>query len=339
MHFISTSDLLGPEWRFLEPVCTNPALTWETRSGRPQGFLERHIRRPALARYRAAFQAALAARRRADAALVSHLPLMSAATNLMRRRLCPAAPHVAFAFNFTDLPEGAKLRYLRQALCGIDEFVVFSRFEQPLYAERLSIPEDRIRFLPWAMEPPVAGPGNPAAGLGPYLCAIGGEGRDYALLAEVMRQRPALRMVIVARPYSIAGIVFPPNVTVFTNLPAPATWRIAADSQGLVIPLKTETTACGHITLVGAQLLGIPLVISGSVGVRDYVTDGVTARVVPVGAAAPLLAALDAVAADPAATARMAAAALAQAAEHCTLQSWVRYFEGLAERLPARSRP
>ena len=51
----------------------------------------------------------------------------------------------------------------------------------------------------------------------------------------------------------------------------------------MMLPLKSETTACGHITLVGAQLLGIPLVITRSKGVADYVEDGVTATLVAAG--------------------------------------------------------
>ena len=62
MHFISTSDLMGPDWRFLEPLSTDPAITWSTHSGLPRTPLERRIRRPALARYRAAFEAAREAR-------------------------------------------------------------------------------------------------------------------------------------------------------------------------------------------------------------------------------------------------------------------------------------
>jgi glycosyltransferase involved in cell wall biosynthesis len=259
---------------------------------------------------------------------------MAAATNLMRRSLCPSVPQVAFAFNFTDLPQGGRRVYMTRALAGIDDFVVFSRFEQPLYADIFGIPEDRIHFLPWAMEAPVPGPENPlpeALRRAGYLSAIGGEGRDYALLAEVMRKRPQMRMVVVARPYSIAGIDFPENVTVFTNLPVPTTWRIAADSNGLTIPLKTDTTACGHITMVGAQLLGLPLIVTRSRGVADYVTEAI-AQMVPARDSAALGAALDRVLQDPAGVARMAEAAQARATTENALATWVDYFRRLALR-------
>ncbi len=100
---------------------------------------------------------------------------MAAATNLARRTLCPEVPQIAFAFNFTDLPQGARRRYLAAALRGIDEFVVFSRFERALYARHLDLPEDRIHFLPWAMEPPLPGPDNPA-GRGPISARSAAKG-------------------------------------------------------------------------------------------------------------------------------------------------------------------
>jgi len=351
---------VGPGWRFLEDQGDDPRLRWATVSGLPRTPLERRIRRPALARWRAAAEAVRiacaggpgpasgaaggAASKAAGGAaseaaggtvLVSHLPLMAAATNSLRRVRCPGVPHVAFAFNFTDLPRGARREFLVRALRGIDEFVVFSRFERDLYAERLDLPRERIRFLPWAMEPPRPGPVSPlpesVAG-GGYLAAIGGEGRDYALLARVMTNRPQLRLAIVARTYSVAGIDFPPNVTVFTDLPLDQTWRLAADSLGLVIPLRSETTACGHITMVGAQHLGLPLVVTRSRGVADYVADGVTAQVVPAGDGAALGTAIDRLAEGRPAVRAMAAQAQAQAASENALPAWVAYFSDLADR-------
>lgn len=339
MRFLNISDLTGPDWRFLEPFCDDPALSWDIFLGQPRNFLERMIRRPNLGRWRAAFEVAQAGRAaNQPVTLVSHLPRMTAATNMMRRMLCPKVPHVAFAFNFTDLPQGMSRAWLDRAFGGIDEFVVFSRFERSLYATEFGIPVTRIRFLPWAMETPLPGPDSPVpedVRRQGYLSAIGGEGRDYALLAEVMRARPALQMVVVARPHSIGGINFPKNVTVFTNLTGPVTWRIAADSRALVIPLKTDKTACGHITIVGAQLLGLPLIVTGSRGVEDYVSADVTAKVVPAGDGAALSAALDGVLEDPHPVHRMANAAQAKARVENSLSGWVEYFQGLAERARA----
>lgn len=337
MRFLNTSDLMDPDWRFLASVSKNPALIWEAYSGRPRNVLERSIPRPHIGRWRAALSASRAARNDPEAVLVSHLPTMAAATNRMRKLVSPKTPQIAFAFNFTDLPQGARLAYFRRAFEGIREFVVFSRFEQALYADLFGIPKERFRFLPWAMEPPKPGPENPLPDdlrHQGYICAIGGEGRDYALLAETMRKRPDLNLALVARPYSIEGIRFPQNVTVFTNLPQPLTWRLALESRGLVIPLKTEETACGHITMVGAQLLGLPLVVTRSRGVADYVDEDV-AQIVPARDETAMLAALDRLREDPMGVESLAQAGQTRARARNTLQNWVDYFEALAAELKA----
>lgn len=273
MDVINTTDLLPPDWTFLAPYDLSKTLSWRTHSGRAAP--ERPRVHPMVPRAQAAWAATQDARRvvrwGGRAMLVSHLPTMSAATELARRVTVPDAPHVAFAFNFTTLPQGARRWFLTHALRGVDEFIVFSRMERTLYADHFGLDPDRLRFVPWAMDAPNANGTNPMTGSGPYACAIGGEARDYGLLAQAMRALPSVRMAIVARPYSVRGISFPDNVTVYTNLPQQDCWALAAQSLGVVVPLRSSETACGHVTIVGAQKLGIPLVTTRSRGTADYV--------------------------------------------------------------------
>ena len=332
MIFVNNTDLLPPDWRFIEQQWRDPRATWAFFHGVPQNALERRVKRPNLARYRAALQAVRAASADKQASiLVSHLPAMTAATNVLRRLYCPEVRQVAFAFNFTTIPTGARLAYFRWALQGVDEFVVFSERERDAYPGIFGIPRDRIRMLHWAMDPPVSGPENPVPFKTPYLCAVGGEGRDYALLADVMRHLPDVPLAIVARPYSVAGISFPENVRVFTNLPAPQTWRLAQDSMGLVVPLESDTTACGHITIVGAQLLDIPLIVTRSSGVADYVTDD-TAFMVSARNGEDLRGALCRVIDGGEAVSQRRQRALETAQRRSGTAHWVSYFEDLLDR-------
>lgn len=326
-HFINNTDLMPLDWRFIEPQWRDPRATWAFFHGVPQNWLEHRVKRPNLARYRAARQAVRAATMRpADSVLVSHLPHLAAATNVLRRRRCPEVRQIAFAFNFTDLPTGRRLAYYRWALKGIDTFVVFSEMERDIYAEAFDLPRDSFHMQHWAMSAPVPGPENPVPFEGPYLSAVGGEGRDYALLAEAMRHLPQVKLAIVARPYSIAGISFPENVTVFTNLPGPQTWRLAQDSIGQVIPLKTDKTACGHVTIVGTQLLNIPLIVTRSSGVADYVSEE-TATMVTAQNQSDLIDALHAVSTRQEIIQQRCQNALETAQSRNSVDSWVRYFE------------
>lgn len=335
MILLNNTDLLGPEWRFLEPVWSGPPVHWAFFHGVPQSGLEHAIRRPNLARYRAARATAKAARAAGEPAIiVSHLPSMAAPTNFFRRRLCPDVPQIAFAFNFTKLPEGFRRQVLTRMLRGIEEFVVFSNAERQIYSDYFGLNPSRLHFLPWAMERPVPASSPPVSTSTDYVCAIGGEGRDYALFAEAMAELPKLRGVVVARPYSIEGVRFPDNVEIFTNLPLDQTWAIASRSLGLVVPLKTERTACGHVTIVGAQHLGVPLVVTRSIAVADYVSEE-TARLVQAGNRVELVEALIELVEDRDTVIGRRDLARSVAAEKNRPEVWVRYLAEAARRLVA----
>ena len=246
--------------------------------------------------------------------------------------IAPGRPHVAFAFNYTHLPDGRRLDLSHRYFQNVTEFVVFSRYEAELYADLFELPSSRFTFLPWAMQVPEVASHHPPPFDGAYISAIGGEGRDYQVLAEAMRAAPDLRLAIVARPARIEGIDFPQNVKVFTNLPAPVTWAIAQRSCGMVIPLRTDRTPNGHVTLVGAQLLGVPLAVTRSAGVADYV-DTATALLVAPQDARDMADALRNLVEDTGAAQTRAALSRQRAGLRSDLQVWVRYFTELDQRL------
>lgn len=327
---LNTTDLMDPDWQFLRPKMPASGHTWQTHTTMAQTGLPGGVR---VRRVQACLHAARAARRSESPVLISHLPNMAALTNIARQLFARRVPQIAFAFNFTDLPTGMRRAAYAQALRGIDETVVFSTSEQSLYAEHLGIPQDRIRFLKWAMDAPEPGPRGPEVPEGPYVCAIGGEARDYALLARAMRALPQHRAVIVARPYSVTGIDFPDNVDVHFNLPPAVTWRLAVDSLGMVLPLRSRETMCGHITFVAGQLLGIPMVVTDTLGLQDYITPETVFRAVPAkdadalsGAVADLFTQRDA------AVASAVAGQTRAKAEH-TLDHWVEYLQDALQRL------
>lgn len=268
---INVPDISPADDDFTGMVTCHP-LNWVRLSGVPSNVLERHVRGVRVSRYRAATQAVLAAGK--DSFVISHLPLMTAAVAHLLRLRGRRVPHLGFAFNFTRLPVGWRHAYLRNALSRVDQLAVFSSYEKTLYAEYFGI--DPSRFVPviWTQDaPPVqAEPGIDLKT--PYLCAIGGEGRDFALLIEAARRlEPGIAMVVIARPQSLAGLSVPDNVTVLTNIPLTRTWRIAQDSLGVLVPLIGRDTCCGQITLVSTKLLGLPLATTWAHATREYVQD------------------------------------------------------------------
>ena len=232
----------------------------------PRSPLERLIKRPKLSRYRAAGEAVRAA---GGMPIISHLPRMTAAVQSIQWLHRDRSPHLAFAFNFTDLPTGFSLAYMKRALATVDRFIVFSEFERQLYPGYFALEAARFHYLRWAQKPPPIAPEPSPFRRNSYVSAVGGEGRDYASLIAAARRLPDIDFVIIARPYNQV-VDLPGNVQFLTNVPLGQTWRIASDSSCLVVPLRDRQTCCGHITLVSGELLGLPVISTHSEATVEY---------------------------------------------------------------------
>ena len=243
------------------------AVQWIGHSGLPANALERSVSRPRLSRYRAAW-AATGSARRAEL-IISHLPRMTAAVEQFARIRRFRRPHLAFSFNFTDLPCGSALTRMKRNFAPVERFCVYSRYECQLYADLFGISADRFHSLLWGQSAPETDLSAPVPE-GPFVIAIGGEGRDYAGLVTAARARPDLQWVAIARPNSALDNP-PANLSVLYNLPASLTWGMAQRAAAVIVPLRSETTCCGHITIASTQLLGLPLITTRSLATEEYV--------------------------------------------------------------------
>lgn len=246
---------------------------WHGYSALPESALERMISKPKISRYRAAWSVASQAKTSNCPVVVSHMPVMSAAVGyaLAANRL--NTPHVAFAFNYTTLPVGFRFKYHRHGLSGVDHFFCFSRYELGLYSNFFDFPSERFSYIPWTQNlPPLSDRVPDIFGGSRYLSALGGEGRDYKLLMDAAT-RTNLPILIIGRRHSVAGLSVPRNVVFMSDLPLDQAWGLVRKSVGLVLPLKSDKTCCGQVTLVSALMLGIPLVVTDSVALHDYIHD------------------------------------------------------------------
>ena len=300
------------------PAIDGRAVQWIGRSGLPANAIERRVRRPRLSRYRAAWQASGDARN-ADF-VISHLPRMTAAVEHAAGLRGIRRPHLAFSFNFTDLPEGRDLARMSRALAPVERFCVYSHHEARLYPELFGVPADRFRQVMWGQSAP-ATDHSAAIPDGPFVVAIGGEGRDYAGIVAAARARPDVRWVVIARPNPILETA-PANLSVHFNLPAPLTWGMAERASAVVVPLLTDTTCCGHITIASTQLLGLPLISTRSVATTEYVADMPGTQLIEPGDPEALAAAASAAVRDPVAIRAQAEPALAVAADRYDRRHW-----------------
>ena len=85
-----------------------------------------------------------------------------------------------------------------------------------------------------------------------------------------MKQLPELSLVLVAQPYNLIGCEIPGNVKVYCDIPRTEALNILKHSQFMALPLETNETSCGHITLVSAMFCHKAIVATGSTGIADY---------------------------------------------------------------------
>lgn len=334
---VSVSENKAEGWRWVAHALPPDEVAMFSFDCVPRGALERAITRPYLPRYRAALQSALAVRGQRADLLVSHGPLMTLWAAAALQAVGAKTPQLAFGFNFTHLPAGKRLGMMRRMFQRVDRFVVPSSLERELYSNVFSLPASKFDVLLWGIEKP----GVPAGavpfisedGAG-YVCAIGGEGRDYATLFDAARQIPSIRVVCIGRPASFAGLAVPSNVSVFTNTPAETAWNVLAHSRFAIVPLRDAEVPCGHVTLVAAMHHAKALVVTDSRGVSDYVRHEENALLVPPRDATALAKAIERLWREPALAQRLGTAGSAFASVHTTEAATVRYVRAYLASLP-----
>jgi glycosyltransferase involved in cell wall biosynthesis len=166
-----------------------------------------------------------------------------------------------------------------------------------------------------------------------HVLAVGRDlARDYATLAAAAEGLDA-RVVAVAKRENVAGLRFPANVEVRLDVTPLEVRELYAGAACVALPIRAErpglgTENSGTISLLEAMASARPVVLSERSYLRDYVTAGETALVVPPEDPAALREALASVLADAALAERLGAAARRRVEERHTSRLF-------AERLAA----
>ncbi|MEO1135398.1 MAG: glycosyltransferase [Pseudomonadota bacterium] len=314
-------DLMGDDF-----IVSGRPLEW-----RPYSTAAASPRLAALERWRSARALARDANETPFDLIVSHGPWTTAWTQWVVQPAKLGQRHLAFSFNFTDLPTGLRKALMQRAFDKVDAFAVFTDAEQELYPDYFRI--DRSKFLraPWGVAPPLNSEQSRIIE-GDYFAALGGEARDYKVLCDVARALPEIRFVAVARPHNFAGLMPPENLDVRFNLPFDAAWGVVQHAKAALIPLRSRQTPCGLVTLVGAMHLGKAQIVTNAAGTGEYLRHEETGILVPAGDADAFVAAVARLDQDPALASRLGAAAKAYAGDHCGETATLRFFANLLNR-------
>jgi glycosyltransferase involved in cell wall biosynthesis len=206
------------------------------------------------------------------------------------------------------------------------------------------VPAGRVRVAPMPVDETVFTPGDePRTG----LLFVGRLDQQKAL-DTALRALPRLRGLAATLPLRVVGVgPAEPELRRLAEelgVAARVTWEgrvphaeLVAHyrrAAALLVPGRDE--GLGLVAVEG-QLAGAPVVAAASGGLVDVVRDGETGRTFPVGDPAALAHAVEEVVADPAAAARLAAAARRAAVDRFGTRSAARaYAEAYADALAAR---
>lgn len=328
LKIVNLSEL-SPQWNWISAAFRGAGQNWQHASSQNFNFPDWVPRRMTLARLLAGSQAAQMLGH-GPAVLVTHGPRPALYGALLAGRRLPDLRHLAFSFNYTDLPTGLTRRLMTRALQSVERFVVFSQMEREIYSSYFDLPANRFDMLHWGVRAPEVDLNAAAAVDGDYICALGSQGRDYKTLLLAMRRLPRLHLVIVAAAGNLAKLAnlpIPANVTVKTDIPLAQAMNILAHCRFMVLPLIGSKVPCGHVTIVSAMHLGKAVIATESSGLDDYITPQTTGLTCPAHDAAGLAIAMQTLHDDPALAQRLGLAGQKFARKHCTEENTVEYMQ------------
>lgn len=262
--------------------------------------------------------------------LFSHGPHLAFYTALAMQGVKNRTQHIAFSFNFSDLPRPSLRKLMTRVYRHIDRFTVYSQMEVELYSRIFDIPTDRFDFIRWSARPPI-GSADQRAIDAPYFVALGGEARDYQTLLQTAAMMPGTKFVFILRPHNLAGHPVPDNVTIFCNLDYQKAWSLVANAEAALLPLRSAETPNGHVTLVGTMHLGKAQIVTASAGLADYVSHNETAILVPPRNPKAFCEAIKELQQNPALVETIGANARIFAQKNCSEQNVIDYFRRIAQ--------
>ena len=197
--------------------------------------------------------------------------------------------HVVILLNTME-PKWLKLIKLLHLQKSWSHIIVFSRAEAVALKKELSIGSDKIsnmlNYVDLDFFDPAGIELDPQ--LDPFCISHGLSKRDYPTLIRAMQKIPEVHCKLSAVSAwdkfkaGYEGMDIPPNVHLESfNHPA-LIKNIIAQSRFVVIPLRTDTGmwCAGTSSVIQAQAMGKPVVVTYLPGIADYVKDGETGYLV-----------------------------------------------------------
>ncbi|MEM9988814.1 MAG: hypothetical protein AAF723_04770, partial [Pseudomonadota bacterium] len=186
-HSVWISDQIEDDYT----VCGRP-LQWDGFSTAPETYPSTFLSAPMAKKFPGygRWRAVKALEKSAPYDLIiSHGPWTTAWTASFLRKTNSQTKHLAFAFNFTDLPTGLRHALMKYVFSRVDHFAIFTDAESSLYQSTFDIPPDKFIRAPWGVKAPIESALERKISE-PYIVSLGGEARCYKTLCETAKLCP-----------------------------------------------------------------------------------------------------------------------------------------------------
>jgi glycosyltransferase involved in cell wall biosynthesis len=220
----------------------------------------------------------------------------------------------------------------------------------PTHAETAGLqaflqPVNPLELIPFPIDTQFFKPGNtliPAANAD-HILSVGLSYRDYPTLLAALKNLPHITCHLRVGSSWVAGrggiehAPLPENVVLQPFVPLLELLHCYERCRFVVIPVcRTTQWSAGSISVLLAQAMGKPIIVSKTPGMPDYVLHGETGLLVEMSNPEAMAEAIDQLWRDPARVEAMGKRAQAWVAETFSLDDWVTKMSGLLQKVTDR---
>jgi glycosyltransferase involved in cell wall biosynthesis len=173
--------------------------------------------------------------------------------------------------------------FVRFVLGSADALWCHSSREVENRSRQFHLPVKKVKYVPMVLTDisDYATSSRIKPGKGDYILSVGGNDRDYALLAAAAVRVP-YPIHVVTQPVNVKDIGFPGHVRVH-HVYGEEVMRLFMNARFVAVPIKDPGRPAGESVLLEAFSFGKPVVITRTVSSVDYVRDRVNGFLVEPG--------------------------------------------------------
>lgn len=149
----------------------------------------------------------------------------------------------------------------------VDNIIVFSKNECEYYSKLFNIKMEKFKFVNLSIDEIKVKTKYEEYN---YVLSVGRSNRDYDFLIEAMKdEKYNVKIVcdkLLEQDYN--------NIKIYNDVNGDKYYAMLKNADCVVIPLKDKNISSGQLVILQAMQMRIPIIVTETRGVRDYIKDG-----------------------------------------------------------------